>query len=96
MSTINYNDCTAIRPRNCSAWELELPDGTRKVVLFAADAPFEDVHQYCTVHHKKFKLSQITVGEMTFDLKGSDQIYKSDSRAFDEEMNMAPLGNSYL
>jgi hypothetical protein len=88
---MHYSECTEIRVRDCSAWELELPTGPKKVILFAAGATFKEVLEYAKVHFERFNLSQITVGEMTFILQGSDQMYKADSRRFDQDGNSVPL-----
>lgn len=80
---MKYEDCTPIRDRPCSAWQIDLPNGIRKCALFKAGATFDEVHQYCLVHHGEFELSQLTCGEFTMSFGPGDSTYKADSRAFD-------------
>jgi len=51
------------------------------------DMSFDEVHSYCVTDYAKFSLSQVTVGEFTASLEGSDMIYKCDSRSYDQDLN---------
>ena len=81
---MKYQDSKEFHRRDCSAWMCKLPDNTKKLLLFAAGATFEEVHQYCCVHHKVFSLSQITVGEFTVSYGKGDSSYSADSREYDQ------------
>lgn len=81
-----YADGQEIRVRERGVWALELPEGKRKILVMSPDMSFLEVHQYCQLYFKEFELSQFDVGEVSYFLEKGDQIYRSDSRAYNQDL----------
>jgi hypothetical protein len=85
-------DTTEIRPRQCTAWSVSLPDGRRLMSLFHKDATIQDVHHFFKIRHAQFTIEEIDVGEVTlvapYIMVNGDQTYSSDGRRVDQDWNV--------
>jgi len=86
---VHYKDAKPIRPCQCTAWLVRLPNGQQRIMLWHKDATIEEVHDYCQTRHKEFKLTCIDVGE--FIVGKFLDYYLPDARMVDQDWKVQIL-----
>ena len=90
MNKIKYQDSVPIRPRQHTAWVIEIPDEPRRIAIWSEDATIEDVHDSCKARFVHFRIGQLGVGE--YVIARTDHSYMDDARFVDQDWNMSLTG----